>query len=161
MLTCEQVWEFNWQNDSFFEGLLGPLQPSHIIPPNVGLLHHDSTCGGRQSRRPGAQPHVPLPLPRGSSLLPISCSCSFFFSGLSPSLSLSLLGKAKEDDRLEQESIGRKFSERGRALAASTVVKGCFPCSTGVTDPQTRTRGHLGPTVDPLGNSHTPSSFLH
>ena len=30
----------------------------------------------------------------------------------------------------------RRLSERGQALAASTVVKGCFPCSTVVTDPQ-------------------------
>lgn len=43
-----------------------------------------------------------------SSFLPISCSCNFFFSGLSPSLSLSLLGKETEDDKLKQESVGKE-----------------------------------------------------
>lgn len=39
--ACEQVWTFYWQNDSIFKGLLGALEPGHIIPPNVGLFYFD------------------------------------------------------------------------------------------------------------------------
>lgn len=36
------MWEFDGQNDSFLEGLLSTLQPSHVVPPDIGLLHDHS-----------------------------------------------------------------------------------------------------------------------
>ena len=35
------MWELDRQNDGFFQGFLGALQPSDVVPLDVGLLHHD------------------------------------------------------------------------------------------------------------------------
>lgn len=43
-LTSEEMGEFDGEDDSFLEGLLGSLQPSHVTPPHVRLLHHNGTC---------------------------------------------------------------------------------------------------------------------
>lgn len=75
MLTCEQMWKFNWQDDSFFEGLFGALQPGHIIPPNVGLLHHDGTCKMETEPSPQSSTHQgssPRPPPPATGLKPLT-----------------------------------------------------------------------------------------
>lgn len=47
-LACEEMWEFDWQNDSFFQSLFSPLQTSHVIPFNVWLLHYNGSCTGEK-----------------------------------------------------------------------------------------------------------------
>lgn len=42
--TCEQMREFDGQDDCFLQGFFGSLQSSHIVPLNVGLFHDDGTC---------------------------------------------------------------------------------------------------------------------
>lgn len=72
-LTSEQVWELDGQDHGFLQGLLGSLQPSHVAPPHIGLLHHDGTCGAE--RRAGAHssgppnPHPATPTPRHKAVL--------------------------------------------------------------------------------------------
>ena len=43
-LTGEEMGEFDGEDHCFLEGLLGSLQPCHVTPPHVRLLHHDGTC---------------------------------------------------------------------------------------------------------------------
>lgn len=46
-----------------------------------------------------------------------------------------------------KRQLARGLSEQGQALAASLVLKRCFPCSTVVRDPQTGTSGTSGPHI--------------
>ncbi len=47
--TCKEVGEFDRQDDGFLQSFLGSLQSSHIVPPDIGLLHYNSTWTHRQS----------------------------------------------------------------------------------------------------------------
>ena len=46
-----------------------------------------------------------------------------------------------------KRQLARGLSEQRQALAASLVLKRCFPCSTVVRGPQTGTSGMLGPHI--------------
>lgn len=81
-----------------------PHNPKQPAPPDPfghrALTTATTPCdgfGGLHTAVP-TQPAGPLP---------ISCSCSFFFSGFSPSLSLSLLGRGEEVRRGEAVPRGR------------------------------------------------------
>ena len=43
MATLEEMWELGWQNDGFFQGLLGCVESCNIVPPNVRLFNHYNT----------------------------------------------------------------------------------------------------------------------
>ena len=43
-LASEEMGDLDGEDDGFLEGLLGHLQPRHVVPLNVGLLHHNSVC---------------------------------------------------------------------------------------------------------------------
>lgn len=45
--TSEEVGEFDWKDDGFFQCLLGSFQTRNIAPFDVRLLHHDGTCKHR------------------------------------------------------------------------------------------------------------------
>ena len=47
--TCEEVREFDGQDDGFLQSFFSSLQSGHIVPPHVGLLHHNGTCTHRHS----------------------------------------------------------------------------------------------------------------
>lgn len=115
----------------------------------------------------GAPTTSPCHCHGASSLLPISCSCNFFFSGLSPSLSLSLLGKETEDDRLEQEAAGKEalrarpgsgcqHSGQGMLSSLNSAER---PANTYLRDVSATCYQHF--PLDPPGNTHNPSLFLH
>lgn len=40
-LTCEEVWEFNGQNNGFLQGLFGSFESSDIVPLDIWFLHDD------------------------------------------------------------------------------------------------------------------------
>ena len=47
-LTCEEVGEFDGQDDGFLQCFLSALQASDIIPPDVWFLHDDGACAQGQ-----------------------------------------------------------------------------------------------------------------
>lgn len=45
--TCEEVREFDGQDYSFLQSFLSSLQSSHIVPPDIWLLHYNSPWSHR------------------------------------------------------------------------------------------------------------------
>lgn len=41
--TCEQMREFDWEDDSFFQGFLGSFQSRNIVPLHIWFFHYNGT----------------------------------------------------------------------------------------------------------------------
>lgn len=128
--------EFNWQNYSFFEGLLGSLQPGHVIPPDVGLLHHDGTC--RTKTEPSTWSLTHLGVPATPTSHHHGPQAAYPSAALAISFSLDYLlhchyrcwERRQKTTGWSDRQLARRLRERGQALMASPVLSRHFPCST-------------------------------